>query len=197
MASAVQLRVGGGVGVVVIDYPPVNALGADVRAGLLEALARCREDDSVLCVVLRGARGSFVAGADIREFGQPPKPPSAIEVFAAIENMNKPVVAVIEGVALGGGLELALVCHYRLAVAGARLGLPEIKLGLLPGAGGTQRLPRLVGFSVAAPMILGGEPISASEARDIGLIDALGEGDLIEQAMALANMTSPLGVVRL
>ncbi|MSO65605.1 MAG: 3-hydroxyacyl-CoA dehydrogenase [Alphaproteobacteria bacterium] len=166
------------VATITIDYPPVNALGAAVRAGLLDALTRCRQDPEVDCIVLRGARGSFVAGADIREFGQPPQPPSAIAVFDAIENLNKPIAAAIDGVALGGGLELALVCHYRVAAPRSKLGLPEIKLGILPGAGGTQRLPRLIGFGPAAAMILSGDPISAAEALRLGLIDAIGTDDV-------------------
>ena len=185
--SRVPYAVQDGVAVLTIDYPPVNALGAEVRAGLLDGLARASDDAAVSCVVLRGARGSFVAGADIREFGLPPQPPSSIDVFAAIEGLKKPIVAVIEGVALGGGLELALACHFRIAAPGAKLGLPEIKLGLLPGAGGTQRLPRLIGFAAAVPMILGGEPIGAAEAAKIGLVDALGDGDMLRQAAALVR----------
>src|SRR5947209_2885910 len=143
--ATVDLRRDGDVAVVTADNPPVNALKHEVRAGLTEALAQARDDAEVKAVVIACAGRTFFAGADITEFGKPPQAPSLHDVIAAIEAMPKPVVAALHGTALGGGFELALACHFRVAASGARVGLPEVKLGLLPGAGGTQRLPRLVG----------------------------------------------------
>ncbi|MBN8919541.1 MAG: enoyl-CoA hydratase/isomerase family protein, partial [Rhizobiales bacterium] len=142
MSAVVDLRRDGDVAVITIDNPPVNALSQAVRAGLRDALAKARDDAGAVAVVIACAGRTFVAGADITEFGKPPQPPGLGEVIAALEAMPKPVVAAIHGTALGGGLELTLGCHYRVAVESARLGLPEIKLGIIPGGGGTQRLPR-------------------------------------------------------
>ena len=142
--SVSDLRVNDGVAVLTIDNPPVNALSAAVRRALVEGLQRAQADPSVEAVVLMCRGRTFFAGADISEFGKPPQDPSLPEVVAALENAIKPVVAAIHGTALGGGLEVALGCHYRVAAPSAKLGLPEVNLGLLPGAGGTQRLPRLV-----------------------------------------------------
>ncbi|MGO4395540.1 3-hydroxyacyl-CoA dehydrogenase NAD-binding domain-containing protein [Variovorax sp. M-6] len=162
--------------VVTIDNPPVNALGVDVRRGLAAAIAAAEADDGAKAVLIVGAGRNFIAGADIREFGQTPQPPSLPEVCAAIENCSKPVVAAIQGAALGGGLEIALSAHYRLAVGSAKLGLPEVALGLLPGSGGTQRAPRLIGAKAALDLILSGRHASAKEALALGLIDRLAEG---------------------
>ena len=156
-----------------MDNPPVNALGHALRAGLMEAL---RGVGDATAVVLYGTARAFSGGADITEFGRPAVAPSLRDVIAAIEAMPVPVVAAIQGVALGGGLELALGCHARVAWAGARLGLPEVKLGLLPGGGGTQRLPRVVGIEKALAMIVGGIPVGTAEAAAIGLVDAVLEG---------------------
>ena len=131
--------------VVTIDHPPVNALSVDVRRGLVDALDAAERDPAVAAVLIAGAGRNFIAGADIREFGKPPQPPALPDVCNRIEGTAKPVVAALHGAALGGGLEIALAAHYRIAVAGAKLGLPEVKLGLMPGAGGTQRAPRLIG----------------------------------------------------
>lgn len=167
----------GDVLVVTIDNPPVNALSQAVRAGLLSAIEQAERDDAVRAVLLLGQGRAFIAGADIREFGKPPLPPSLPEVCNRIEACSKLVVAAIHGPALGGGLEVALSAHYRLAVASARLGLPEVNLGLLPGAGGTQRAPRLMGVQAAAALMLGGQPLTAAKAREAGLVDVLGTHD--------------------
>ena len=187
MSEVVALWQDGEVAIVTIDNPPVNALKHAVRAGLADALARARDDEAVAAVVILCAGRTFVAGADITEFGKPPQSPIHAEVILMLEAMPKPVVAAIHGTALGGGLELALGCHYRVAVPDARLGLPEIKLGIIPGAGGTQRLPRLIGMEKALPMILSGEPISAREALAVGLVDEIVTGDLEAGAFAFAR----------
>src|SRR5688572_28654961 len=161
--SAVSYALEGATGVIRIDNPPVNALSQAVRLGLLEALARAQADASqAILLICEGA--TFVASADIREFGQPPQPPSQLAVLAAIENSHKPVIAAMHGNALGGGLELALACHYRCAVPSAKFGLPEVKLGILPGAGGTQKMPRLMGVKAALDFMTAGLPIPAAQA---------------------------------
>jgi 3-hydroxyacyl-CoA dehydrogenase len=169
----VTWRRDGNVGVIVIDNPPVNALNAGVRARLVQALASVRADSALEAAVILCAGRTFIAGADISEFGKPPQPPTLPEVIDAIENSPKPVIAALHGTALGGGMEVALCCHFRVAAPGTRLGMPEIKLGLIPGAGGTQRLPRLVGVDKALAMILTGDPIPARDALEAGLLDAL------------------------
>jgi 3-hydroxyacyl-CoA dehydrogenase len=185
--GVVELNRDGDAAVITIDNPPVNALKQEVRAGLIDALTRARNDASVTAVVIACAGRTFVAGADITEFGKPPQPPSLNEVIALLEAMNKPVVAAIHGTALGGGLELALGCHYRVAAPGSRLGLPEIKLGIIPGGGGTQRLPRLIGMEKAAPMILSGEHVPVKDAAASGLVDEIVQGDLTAGAVAFAR----------
>jgi len=164
------------IAIVTVNNPPVNALSAAVRKGISEAVTEAANDAGVQAIVLACDGRTFVAGADITEFGKPPQSPILGEVIATIESCPKPVVAAIHGTALGGGLELALGCHYRVATKDARLGLPEVKLGLLPGAGGTQRLPRAVGPELAVKMIVTGEPISAAEALKHGLIEEIVEG---------------------
>ena len=176
-----------GVAVIEIDNPPVNALGSDTAAALIERIQTAEDDPGVVAVVVRGANKSFSGGADIRGFGKPMTGPTTRDVIERIESSRKPFVAAIEGVALGGGLELAMGCDYRIAQAGARLGQPEIKLGLLPGAGGTQRLPRLIGAAAALEMIIGGDPISAEQAKALGLVDELAGGDLLEEAIRFAK----------
>ncbi|MBT2322062.1 enoyl-CoA hydratase/isomerase family protein [Variovorax paradoxus] len=174
--------------VVTIDNPPVNALGVDVRRDLVAAIDAAEADGAVAAVLIVGAGRNFIAGADIREFGQQPQPPSLPEVCSRIENCSKPVVAAIHGAALGGGLEIALSAHYRLAVASAKLGLPEVQLGLIPGSGGTQRAPRLIGMKAALDLILSGRHASAKEALALGLVDRLGEGsDALAQGLAYAT----------
>jgi 3-hydroxyacyl-CoA dehydrogenase len=174
--------------VVVSDNPPVNALGQAVRAGLKEAIEQGLSDEGVKAIVIRCDGRTFFAGADITEFGKPPQGPSLPETLDAMEASDKPVVAAIHGTALGGGCEVALACHYRVAVPSAKLGLPEVKLGLIPGAAGTQRLPRLVGAEAALPLVVGGDPISAKKAQEIGLVDSLvGEDSLEADAIEFAR----------
>jgi 3-hydroxyacyl-CoA dehydrogenase len=187
MASVVGYKRSGHVGVITIDSPPVNALGQAVRRGLIEALDQGLSDKDVAALVLMGAGRTFTGGADIREFGKPPSSPSLHDVIARYEASSKPVVAAIHGTTMGGGFELALGCHYRVAAANARLGLPEIKLGLIPGAGGTQRLPRLSGIETAVEMILSGEPMPAPKAKAMGVVDALVEGDFEAGAVGFAS----------
>src|SRR6201981_3215680 len=198
--ASVDFRRDGEIAVVTVDTPPVNALKHEVRAGLAEALQQARDDDAVKAVVIACAGRTFFAGADITEFGKPTQPRSLPEVIGAIEAMPKPVVTALHGTALGGGFELALACHFRVAVSGARVGLPEVKLGLLPGAGGTQRLPRLVGPEKALQVIVTGEPIGAAEARADGIIDEIVEGDLtaaaIDFARRVVRQGRPLRLVR-
>ena len=198
--TSVDLRREGDIAVVTADNPPVNALKHQVRAGLAEALHQTRDDPAIKAVVIACAGRTFFAGADITEFGKPPQAPGLGEVIAAIEAMPKPVIAALHGTALGGGFELALACHFRVAVAGARVGLPEVKLGLLPGAGGTQRLPRLIGPEKALKMIVTGDPIEASEALVDGIVDEIVEGDLTTGTIAFARRVAaenrPLRLVR-
>lgn len=184
---SVQLTTQGPIAIVTIDNPPVNALGQPVRAGLLDALTQLEQRPEIAAVILTCAGRSFVAGADIREFGKPPQPPHLPDVLLAIENSRAPWVAAIHGTALGGGLELALACRFRIADPRAKLGLPEVTLGLIPGAGGTVRLPRLVAPEEALDMIVTGKPVTAARAQEMGLIDALAEGDLTEFAKAFAQ----------
>lgn len=162
--------------VITLDHPPVNALSADVRRDLAAGVLAAQADPQVRAILLVGAGKNFIAGADIREFGKPPKPPALPDVCNQIEASAKPVVAVLHGAALGGGLEVALAAHYRLALSTAKLGLPEVNLGLLPGAGGTQRTPRLIGARAALDLMLSGKHLSADAALKAGLVDAVGEG---------------------
>jgi len=178
----VTYRRSGTVGCITIDYPPVNVLGAAVRAGMAKALASALADDAAQAIVIACAGKTFAAGADIGEFGAPMSEPSLQSVFATIESASKPVVAALHGTALGGGLELALACHYRVAVPTAKMGLPEITLGVIPGAGGTQRLPRIVGALAAFDMIVAGSIVDATAAQNLGLVDAVIAGDLQQGA---------------
>lgn len=171
---------------VTVLNPPVNTLSREERAGTVEAIAEADAPD-VRAVIIQGANNSFIAGADIREFGKEPEPPHLPEVVDAIERCSRPVIAAIDGQALGGGLEIALGCHYRIAAPRARLGLPEVTLGIVPGAGGTQRLPRLIDPIAAATMVSGGKPVTAAQALASGLIDRIAEnGSLIEAAREFA-----------
>lgn len=174
--------------VVTSNNPPVNALSAAVRVGLNAALDEAASDDAIKAVVLICAGQTFFAGADITEFGKPPVEPMLPAVIARMESFDKPVIAAIHGTALGGGLETALGAHYRVALPSAKMGVPEVKLGLLPGAGGTQRLPRVVGVKAALEMTAKGDPISANTAHQWGLIDGLAqEGGLLDAALAMAE----------
>jgi 3-hydroxyacyl-CoA dehydrogenase len=183
----------GSVAVITLDNPPVNALSAGLRTGLMEAFKQAKADPANQAIVLICAGRTFIAGADISEFGKPPQGPGLNDLFGAIEGGSIPVVAAIHGTALGGGLEVALTCHYRVAVPSARFGLPEVKLGLLPGAGGTQRLPRLVGIEKAMAMITTGDMIDAKEALDSGLVDEIVTGDQRQGAIAFAERMAAKG----
>lgn len=173
----VESALHGNILVLTLNNPPVNALGVEIRRGLLAAIDSANDNPAVKAILLVGAGRHFCGGADIREFGQTPQAPALPEVVKRIEDSSKPVLAAIQGVALGGGLEVALAAHYRLATGSARLGLPEVLLGLLPGAGGTQRLPRLIGAKAALELMLSGRHLSAKEALDLGLVDRLGDSD--------------------
>ena len=187
ITESVDLDRRGHVAVLTVNNPPVNALSRHVRQGLHDGLKQAAADAAVHAVVITCAGRTFIAGADITEFGKPPAEPSLHAVLDLIEGCPKPVVAAIHGTALGGGLEVALACHYRVGVKAARFGLPEVKLGLLPGAGGTQRLPRVVGAPKALQMIVSGDPIGADEALAHGLIDEIVEGDLAAAGVAFAD----------
>ncbi|PWC79757.1 3-hydroxyacyl-CoA dehydrogenase [Azospirillum sp. TSH64] len=178
--GTVRLERDGGVAVIVIDNPPVNAGSAAVRRGLLDAVATVAADPGIEAAVLIGAGRTFIAGSDLREFGQPLEEPQLPAVIAAIEACAKPVVAALHGAALGGGFELALGCDARVAAPGTRVGLPEVTLGMIPGAGGTQRLPRLVGVSTAIGLICEGRRVAAADALALGLVDAVVEGAVVE-----------------
>jgi len=177
VAAQVAREQHGDILLVSIDNPPVNALGVDVRRGLLEAIEAADADPAVKAVLIVGAGRNFIGGADIREFGKPPMAPALPDVCNRIEASTKPVVAAINGVALGGGLEVALSAHYRVALPTAKFGLPEVALGLLPGAGGTQRTPRLIGAQAALGLMLTGRHASAKEAEKLGLVDRIVAGD--------------------
>ena len=185
--SVVELCREDEIAVVLVDNPPVNALKHEVRVGLLNAFSQARDDPEIAAIVLTCAGRTFIAGADITEFDKPPKSPHLSEVIALIETIQKPVVAAIHGTALGGGFEIALGCHFRVAAPGTRVGLPEIKLGLIPGAGGTQRLPRLIGIEKALPMILSGNPVGAKEALQYGAIDSILDGEFTPAAVEFAR----------
>jgi 3-hydroxyacyl-CoA dehydrogenase len=191
----VHLSQQGRIAVATLDSPPVNALSAGLRRDLLAAITSCAGNAAIDAIVIAAAGRAFIAGADISEFGRPPVQPILPEVLEAIETCAKPVVAAIQGVALGGGLEVALACHGRVAAPGARLGLPEIKLGIIPGAGGTQRLPRLIGGAKAFPMMLSGEPVSAQQALALGLVDAVAADDLLAASLALAQRLAQAGTL--
>lgn len=200
MSDVVSYEVIGNVGVISVNSPPVNALSQPVREGILNALTAAQNDDSEAIVLICDGR-TFIAGADITEFGKPPKPPGLPESLAAMENSSKPVVAAIHGTALGGGFEVALACHYRCAVPTAKVGLPEVNLGLLPGAGGTQRVPRVAGVKAAMDMITSGKPVAAAQAKDMGLIDEVLTGDdlkaeAIKYAQDLVESGAPLKRIR-
>lgn len=184
MTDQVTLSQSGDIAVITINNPPVNALGTAVRQGLISCIETADADAATKAVVIIGAGSTFPAGADIREFGQKPQPPALSEVVTRIENCTKPVIAALHGTALGGGLEIALGAHYRMAVPKARVGLPEVLIGVLPGAGGTQRLHRIVGIAPSIDIMTTGRQVGAAEAMKIGILDRLAEGDLLEDALA-------------
>ncbi|WP_265570120.1 3-hydroxyacyl-CoA dehydrogenase NAD-binding domain-containing protein [Sphingomicrobium nitratireducens] len=187
MTDPISSETHGDVRIIWSDNPPVNALGAAVRQGLVREIEAAEADDAINAVVIACKGRTFFAGADITEFGKPPVMPWLPTVVDRIEACTKPVVAAIHGTALGGGCEVALGCHYRVALPSAKLGFPEVNLGLLPGAGGTQRGPRVAGVELALKMATTGKPISATEACEAGLVDRIVEGDLLPHAVAFAE----------
>jgi 3-hydroxyacyl-CoA dehydrogenase len=185
---SVSLSTHGSIAVATIANPPVNALSQSVRQGLVEAMNAAEEDPNCSAIVIFCDGRTFIAGADIREFGKTPVKPYLTDVIVRIEDCSKPVVAAIHGTALGGGLEVAMACHYRIAKTTARLGLPEVKLGLIPGASGTQRLPRLAGIEIALDMMLSGNPVDADTALDAGIVDRVVDADeLLAASIEFAN----------
>src|SRR5216684_5161010 len=192
MNELVKFSNQGGIGVITVDNPPVNALSPGVPEGILAAVQQAQSDESIQALVLIGSGRTFIAGADIREFGKITSGErkdkfSLTELMLVMEDSTKPVICAIHGTAFGGGLEVAMGAHYRVAVASAQVGQPEVKLGLIPGAGGTQRLPRLAGVAAAVEMCAGGKPVSAEQALKFGIIDRLIEGDLLTGALAFAH----------
>ena len=175
------------IAVVTIDNPPVNALSHAVRSGVSDAIQELCKDTSVKAIILICEGRTFCAGADISEFGKPPLSPSLSNLMAKMDQINKPLIAAIHGTALGGGFELALGCHYRIMIEGAKVGLPEVNLGLIPGAGGTQRLPRLIGVAAALEMITSGKPISARKAFEVGVVDRICDNNLLVSATKFAK----------
>ena len=188
MTDVSTYAVENGIAIIEINNPPVNALGIKVRQAIVAGLEKAWADEAVEAIVFICAGRTFFAGADIKEFGKPPQKPGLSEVLKVMEEGDKPTFAAIHGTALGGGLELALHCNFRIAVPSARMGLPEVHLGILPGAGGTQRLPRLVGVPVALDLITSGRQFGAKEALDFGVIDGLAsENNLRSDAVAFAR----------
>ena len=192
--SVVSYHLEGDVGVIRLNTPPVNALSHVLRTGIQNAVTQAQDDASLALVLICEGR-TFIAGADISEFGKPPILPLLPELLVDIEASQKPIIAAIHGTALGGGLETALACHYRCALSSAHVGLPEVKLGLLPGAGGTQRAPRLTGVKAALDLMTTGTPIAAAQALNIGLIDKVVEGDLLSAALEFAEEVIAQGAV--
>jgi len=200
--SASEYQVHGEVAVITLDNPPVNGLGHALRSAITGAVTSANDDESIKAIVLIGAGKVFSGGADITEFGKPSAlaEPSLFTVINFIEASDKPVIAAIHGVAMGGGLELALACHFRVAVADAKIALPEVKLGILPGAGGTQRLPRVIGVEAALNMIVSGAEVPAQQLAKTALFDQIVSGDLLQGALAFARTVvaegRPLKLVR-
>jgi 3-hydroxyacyl-CoA dehydrogenase len=182
MSDSVRLAREGNIAVISVNNPPVNALGIEVRTGLMKCFEAAIANPAIDAIALVCEGRTFFAGADISEFGKPPVAPILRDVHHAMEDSPKPIVAGIHGTALGGGLETALACHYRIAVPSAKVGLPEVKLGILPGAGGTQRLPRLIGVEKAIEMICTGEPIGALTAHELGIVDEIAEEETLRDA---------------
>ena len=200
MSNVVSYELINNIGVITVNSPPVNALSQPVREGILNTVQAAQDDASEAIVLMCDGR-TFIAGADITEFGKPPKAPGLHEGLIAIENSSKPVIAAIHGTALGGGFEVALACHYRCAIPSAVVGLPEVKLGLLPGAGGTQRVPRIAGVKAALEMITSGNPVPAAKAQGLGLVDEIiADGDLkagaLKYAQDLVDSGAPLKRIR-
>ena len=189
LSQSVSYEVKDGVGVLISNNPPVNAMSYHVRQGLVDGLKMAQSDENAQAIVLHCEGRTFFPGMDITEFANPnvPEAPTTTGVIEKLEGASKPVIAAIHGTALGGGLETALGCHYRVAAPSAKLGLPEVKLGIIPGAGGTVRLPRVMGVQKALEMMTSGNPISAAQAFAGGLVDEIVEGDLLSGAIAFAK----------
>lgn len=188
MSDIVAYSVQGAIAQALIDNPPVNATSASVRHGLSEAIKRMEADPAIKALVVRCAGKTFIAGADIKEFGKPMADPGLPEVMQMMDRATKPIIAAVHGTVLGGGFEVALACHYRIAAPGTKFGFPEVKLGLMPGGGGTQRTPRLAGLAAAIPLLTEGNPVSAEKALAAGLIDAIvPDGDLASEALSFAE----------
>src|SRR5438270_3639299 len=192
MSDLVKFSNQSGIGVITIDNPPVNALSPGVPEGILAAVQQAQSDDSIKALVLIGAGRTFIAGADIREFGKITSGErkdklNLAELMLVMEDSIKPLICAIHGTAFGGGLEVAMGAHYRVAVPSAQVGQPEVKLGLIPGAAGTQRLPRLAGVAKAVEMCAFGEPVKAQSALEAGIVDRIVEGDLLAGAIAFAR----------
>ena len=187
MSAAVAIERDGGIAVIMLDYPPVNALAHAVRTALLAAIERLDADSTVQAIVLHGVGRNFIAGADITEFDQPGQPPRLNDLLSRLEACGKPVIAALHGATLGGGAETALACHYRAATADLKLGFPEVTLGLLPGAGGTVRLPRVAGWQASLELMIGGKPVEFERALALGLIDRALDGDPRTGAVAWAR----------
>src|ERR1700687_3527182 len=189
----------GEIGILTVNNPPVNALSPGVPEGIIAGIEAFERDDAVKAMVLIGGGRTFIAGADIREFGKitsggdRKRGPGFVSILDRMKNSSKPIVAAIHGTALGGGLETAMACHYRVAVPSAQVGQPEVKLGLIPGAGGTQRLPRLAGAAKGAEMCASGDPIGAADALSCGIVDKVIEGDLLQGAVAFAREAAAKG----
>ena len=197
MKGTVHYEQRGDIALLTVDNPPVNPLSSGVRQGLSDGLAKALSDDSISAIVLTGAGRAFIAGADISEFGGASQGPSLHDCLNAMDDSSKPIVAALNGTAFGGGLEVALCCHNRVIAPSAQVGLPEVKLGLLPGAGGTQRLPRLVGAEKALNFMLSGDGIPGPAAKELGIVDEVADGDVVEAAIAFAqNLVSEGGAVR-
>ena len=191
MTDLIQLTKENDIAVITINNPPVNALSPGVPEGISDALDQIAQDAAVKAIVLIGGGRTFIAGADIKEFGKmtsgKPRGAGLLPFLLKIEDSNKPVIVAIHGTAFGGGLEVAMACHYRVAVSSAQVGQPEVKLGIIPGAAGTQRLPRLAGVAKAVEMCTTGNPIKAAEALQFGIVDRIIEGDLLPGAIAFAR----------
>lgn len=195
--AQVTLAQQGNLAIITIDNPPVNVLSHAVRSGLVDCLRQAEADENIQAVILLCAGRTFIAGADIKEFGQPPQPPSLPEVLQTLDDCRKPVIAALHGTALGGGLETALACRYRIGLSTARIGLPEVNLGLIPGAGGTQRLPRIAGLENALNMITSGRHVGATEALAMGVLDRLAaDADLLTAAIDYALEILAQGTLR-
>ena len=193
MSEFVHFSTRDGVAIVTIDNPPVNAIGPGVTEGIVSAMDAAAADPEIRAVVLIGAGRTFIAGADITRIGKPGGAPEIRPILAKCENLPKPVVVAIHGTALGGGLEIAMACHYRVAAPDAQVGQPEVNLGIIPGAEGTQRLPRLAGVGRAIEMCVSGAPVRAPEALAAGIVDRIVEGDLLEGAVAFALAAADTG----